>query len=337
VLNSAAKVKAGGPYKAAVNSELTLTGSATDPDSRIVSYGWDVDGDGTIDYTSEKGSIVKHTYKKAGKYFAVFTVTTEDGKKSGDSALVEITNMGPKAKAVEDIVSRKNRKVKLIGTGEDEDGEIVLYEWDFDGNGTIDWSSKESGEVEHTFSEYATAVFRVHDSDGATDDDTLHIIICPAGMRTVKAGKFCIDSYEYPNTRNSKPKTDVSFEEAQQICWNIGKRLCTSEEWTMACHDAKKKFNYPYGRNYDVDRCNTLGNPRLKNSMAPSGTFYECTNGLGVFDMSGNVAEWAGTGEGGPFAYGGSWQNGEQGSSCNSKIQLQEGKKYFYVGFRCCK
>lgn len=337
VRNIATSVDAGGPYKARVNSELILTGSATDPDSRVVLYEWDVDGDGRVDYKNEKKSLVRHAYNRAGKYTAIFIVTTEDAKKSRDSALVDISNKGPRAKAVEDIISRKNRKVKLLGTGEDEDGKITRYEWDFDGDGTFDWSSKENGEVEHTFTEYATAVFRVTDSDGSTAADTLHIIICPEGMRTVKAGSFCIDSYEYPNKRNSKPKTDVTFEEAQQLCWNEGKRLCTSEEWEMACNGSKKKFNYPYGKQYDGDLCNTLGNPRLKNSMAVSGYFYECRSDQGVFDMSGNVAEWAEAGNNGPFAYGGSWQNGEQGSSCTSKIQLQQGRKYFYVGFRCCK
>jgi formylglycine-generating enzyme required for sulfatase activity len=53
--------------------------------------------------------------------------------------------------------------------------------------------------------------------------------------------------------------------------------------------------------------------------------------------MSGNAAEWVYSAGGKPEVYGGSWQNGVERSMCNSKVQLERGKKYFYVGFRCCK
>ena len=44
--------------------------------------------------------------------------------------------------------------------------------------------------------------------------------------------------------------------------------------------------------------------------------------------MSGNAAEWTR----GAYVYGGSWQSGEDGSRCDSHVQLQKGRKYFYAG-----
>ncbi|HEX2955386.1 MAG TPA: hypothetical protein VHO70_01065, partial [Chitinispirillaceae bacterium] len=67
------------------------------------------------------------------------------------------------------------------------------------------------------------------------------------------------------------------------------------------------------------------------------GFFYECRGDAAVFDMSGNAAEWTESQNGDPYVYGGSWQSGENESTCDSKFQLKGGGKYFYVGFRCCK
>ncbi|MBN1757475.1 MAG: PKD domain-containing protein [Chitinispirillaceae bacterium] len=337
VVNSASKVDAGGPYRGSVNKPVLLTGSASDQDSKIISYSWDFDGDGTVDWTSPDELKATFTYKKAGTYIAYFSVKTDDGSTSGDSAVVEVLNKPPVAGAGEDLLSRKNRKIKLSGTADDPDSNIVLYEWDFDGDGTADWSSKENSVVEHAFERYSEAVFSIRDADGAMASDTVKIIICPDDMQTIEDGKFCIDTYEFPNKRNSKPQVNVSYTEASQICRSLGKRLCTSSEWETACTDGKARNAYPYGKKYDVDKCNTLGNPRVKNSMANAGDFFECKTGSGIFDMSGNLAEWTDNGGKQPYAYGGSWQNGRQGSSCNSKVQLGKDKKYFYVGFRCCK
>ena len=51
-----------------------------------------------------------------------------------------VSNKAPTASAGEDIISKKNRKIELVGTGTDEDGSIVLYEWDFNGDGTLESS-----------------------------------------------------------------------------------------------------------------------------------------------------------------------------------------------------
>ena len=337
VINSAAAVEAGGPYSGPVNKKIELLGSGSDRDSKIVSYSWDFNGDGTADWTSATETGTPHVYKKAGTYTAVFTVATDDGGKYADSAVVTVSNKPPVVNAGEDVLSRKNRKVKLSGTASDPDSNIVLYEWDFDGDGTADWSAKENSVVEHVFSAYTEAVFSAHDADGAVAKDTVTIIICPQDMQTIKKGMFCIDTYEFPNKRNARPQANVSHDEASRICRSLGKRLCTATEWEQACTDGRKKYEYPYGRKYDVDKCNTLGNPRVKNSLAKSAEFFECRSESGVFDMSGNLAEWTGEGAAAPYAHGGSWQNGQRGSGCRSKVQLGKDIKYFYVGFRCCK
>jgi len=156
-------------------------------------------------------------------------------------------------------------------------------------------------------------------------------------MQTIESEKFCIDTYEYPNKKGETPLLNVTYTQARESCQKQGKRLCTPHEWESACRNEKEKNSYPYGKNYIKERCNTLGNPVVKNKVSESGFFYDCRGDAGVFDMSGNAAEWTESQGGEPYVYGGSWQSGENESTCGSKLQLQGGGKYFYVGFRCCK
>mgnify|MGYP000861923894 CR=1 FL=1 len=337
VVNTPCSVEAGGPYRARINSPVTLEGSAEDPDSRVVAFTWDIDGDKKPESTSKQNGRATFTFAKSGRHVVYFTAETDDGYKVSDSAIVEITNKPPVARAGEDIVSKKNRKVLLEGSGADADGKIIRYEWDFDADGTFDWSSSENGTVEHEFVSYTNAILKVTDSDSISALDTMRVIICPEGMQLIENGKFCIDSYEWPNKKDQLPKVDVSYEEAAQTCAKEGKRLCTSEEWQMACRNQKERFDYPYGKEYQVQRCNTLGNPSVKNKISVSGFFAQCAGSRPIFDMSGNAAEWTSGADGSAYVYGGSWQNGEDGSRCDSHVQLQKGKKYFYAGIRCCK
>jgi len=59
----------------------------------------------------------------------------------------------------------------------DRDGDIVKYEWDFDGDGEYDWERSSGMDTQHRFdveSEYA-AVLRVTDDDGGTATDSVVI------------------------------------------------------------------------------------------------------------------------------------------------------------------
>lgn len=337
IVNSNCIIDAGGPYKTNVNTPLLLKGIARDPDNKILKYFWDFDGDGISDWSSEKEGKVTHVFSRAGSKKLIFSVMTDDSARFFDSASVQVSNTAPVAKAGEDIVSKSGKKVKLNGVGEDKDSNIIEYRWDFDNDGKIDWTSKENGIAQTTFQSFTTAVFSVLDSDSATSYDSIRIVICPEGMQLMEQGKYCIDTYEYPNKKGELPEMNVTYSQAKERCRKEGKRLCSPQEWENACRNEQKKNEYPYGKSYIKERCNTLGNPVLKNKVSESGYFYDCRGDAGVLDMSGNAAEWTETENGVAYVYGGSWQSGENESTCGSKIQLAGGGKYFYVGFRCCK
>ena len=57
--------------------------------------------------------------------------------------------------------------VKFVPTASDVDGTVVQYQWDFDNDGTVDWSSATPDTVSHTYLvSNVTAKLRVIDNDG---------------------------------------------------------------------------------------------------------------------------------------------------------------------------
>ncbi len=62
-----------------------------DPDvtGSIVSYGWDFDGDGTIDQTTTSAAPVTHMYSTFGAYTAKLTVTDDLGAKGTATVLID--------------------------------------------------------------------------------------------------------------------------------------------------------------------------------------------------------------------------------------------------------
>ncbi|MBI5207901.1 MAG: SUMF1/EgtB/PvdO family nonheme iron enzyme [Candidatus Firestonebacteria bacterium] len=248
----------------------------------------------------------------------------------------EITgNLLPVADAGGEIVSTINTPVIFNGVGRDRDGKIVKYEWDFDGNGTFDWSSSIDGKATYVYNEPKTyiATFRVLDNKLASGIDEIKVIVyrCPKNMVEVE-GKFCIDKYEYPNDRGAFPIVNVNWRMAENLCNQQGKRLCTSEEWEKAC-SGPNNFKYPYGNEFSPHKCRSF--MRWDKGPSPTGMHEECVSDYGVYDMSGNVWEW--TDKPGAIYYGGFWDSGPEDSQCTSKFGLNPTIYYYDIGFRCCK
>ena len=112
----------------------------------------------------------------------------------------------------------------------------------------------------------------------------------------VRVGDFWIDRYEYPNVEGEMPRVDVTWLEASNLCAARGQRLCTEQEWELACR-GPGHFVYGYGPDFEPERCNTPfrdadGNWVRDRGTAPSGAHADCGNDYGVRDMIGNVWEW---------------------------------------------
>ena len=148
------------------------------------------------------------------------------------------------------------------------------------------------------------------------------------------SGAYCIDLYEYPNAKGVMPRTLVSLSEAEKLCKDAGKRLCTEEEWERACK-GPSMTRYPYGNAGDPAACNTESGSGEERKVVPAGKFAGCKSKYGPHDMSGNVAEWV-SGKSGAVVKGGASNKPDWATRCASRMQTASGKKNTHTGFRCC-
>ena len=151
------------------------------------------------------------------------------------------------------------------------------------------------------------------------------------------------------------PQAHISMVEAQKACGASGKRLCHAKEWKTACK-GPSQTRYPYGDKHvenacvDTDRTSpvnklhaglhdatTMNDPELNqqdNTVEPTGNATSCTNDFGVYDMVGNVHEWA---DDGAFHGGYYLDTKINGEGCEYATTAHSATYYDYsTGFRCC-
>jgi formylglycine-generating enzyme required for sulfatase activity len=168
---------------------------------------------------------------------------------------------------------------------------------------------------------------------------------------------FCIDRFEYPNQKGEYPWIMVSWYEAEDLCADEGKRLCSEDEWTFSC-EGEEAMPYPYGYTRDSTAC-VIDQPwrafseaamRPRDGAAamaemdrlwqgvPSGSEPRCKSVFGVYDLTGNVDEWTRTsreGERPSILKGGYW--GPVRTRCRPTTRSHDENHIFYQqGLRCC-
>jgi len=139
------------------------------------------------------------------------------------------------------------------------------------------------------------------------EDDPSRPVNCPADMVAVD-DTFCIDRYEAsrPDATAVSAGTDESRAvsvagvlpwqvesnaAAEAACRAADKVLCTAKTWERVCKGKEGRV-YPYGDAYEPTVCNgidTFGEGG--HHLMPTGSFQDCTNEWGAFDMSGNLWE----------------------------------------------
>jgi len=229
---------------------------------------------------------------------------------------------------------RKAVSVRLVAN------KACKVEWGIDG--VTDWKVYDGKPI--GISKPTTLYYRAIDDCGRT----MHIKSkryefdmtaprCPAGTELVKTpggGEICVDVYEWPNKRGAAPQSYVSLYQAMDSCFSVRKRLCTSDEWTAAC-GGPERWKYTYGEVYEWNTCAVRDT-----SAHRSGGKSECRSYYGVFDMSGNLAEWTSTPAPQDKSFnnvmGGFWMSGNQSGCADARYSYYPQNKHNPVGFRCC-
>ncbi len=166
------------PSPAKLDEEATFNGTGSDGDGTVAAYLWESSIDGELstegDFSISNLSLGHHTI--------AFRVQDNDGGWCETSESLTVYAV-PVAIAGEDLTTEVNKLIQFSGTGTDEDGSIIKYEWDFDGDGSYDLSSGDNGRTTNVYNNEGTytAVLRVTDNDGFTATDSRVITVSKAG------------------------------------------------------------------------------------------------------------------------------------------------------------
>ena len=172
------------PSNGEVPLAVALYGSGSDSDGSIVLYEWDFEGDGIYEWSSSTTGNTTYTYNEIGTYQAIFRVTDDAGLMGTAMAYTTVIEANPTGSptataAASPTEGQAPLTVSFNGTATDPNNDVVLYEWDFDGDGTFDWSSASSGSTTHIYTEAGLHVarFRATDSTDLTGSDQVGITV----------------------------------------------------------------------------------------------------------------------------------------------------------------
>jgi formylglycine-generating enzyme required for sulfatase activity len=156
-----------------------------------------------------------------------------------------------------------------------------------------------------------------------------------------------------PDARKNAPITCVDWCDAQTYCRWAGKDLCSGvysapddpaqSMWYAAC-SSNDTNEYGYGsykastcKDADSSDCNSQGM-----CLGQVGTYPGCKTSEGIFDLSGNAAEWVGEclDDSGPqskcLVRGGSASDPPTSTKCAYSVDFPRQATNKTLGFRCC-
>lgn len=168
------------PSKPSILDTIYFTDTSTDPDGYVVSREWDF-GD---DYKSTLKNP-SHTYVQKKTYTVTLKVWDDDGAYDVISKQITITNIYPIANFTwQPLNPKTNNDINFSFTGNDPDGIIVNYTWNF-GDGTISYEQN----PRHNYSKSGkyNITLIITDDDGDTD-----VIV-----KTISVGEKRIPAFEF--------------------------------------------------------------------------------------------------------------------------------------------
>ncbi len=153
------------------NDAITLTATGAE------TYDWDLNGDGTWDFTDDPTATRDANTENLGVIRPAIRAHTSEGGFSLNAISLFITgNFRPVVQATVDVCSGPPPlNVEFTLEAEDDDGTIADYAWDF-GDGTSNNQADNPSPLAHSYAAgMYNAKFRVTDDDGAWAVDTVAV------------------------------------------------------------------------------------------------------------------------------------------------------------------
>lgn len=180
-LNAMPKPIAGNDTTVVINDTVYFIGNVTNLFGGINEmYKWDFNGDMIFEDSSFTSLSSHHIFTHADKYNVIFYVRDSDGFEATDTLVVNVNNNAPSAQIIStDTMITINDSVQLLASAYDADGNIVNYSWDYNGDGTFDFSDSISPNTSYKFINPGiyNVVFKATDDDNKFSTDTLKVTV----------------------------------------------------------------------------------------------------------------------------------------------------------------
>jgi len=181
VLLMATDARAGDEDFFGVEGKVVALNVTVDPGGPVAMWWWDFEGEGCFTWSSSAGPNTTHVYSMSGLYYPVLRATNGSAtvKTWIFKALIDPENEPPEVVVSHEYLEAfRGETVVFAGTAID-DGQVVRYEWDFDGDGTFDHESSSSGAATFVFTGLGEfhALFRATDDQGAMGTATVTVVV----------------------------------------------------------------------------------------------------------------------------------------------------------------
>lgn len=156
-----------------IRDEVRFRAVIQEPGGKLEGYTWDWNGDGKAEDVATLSDSsatleVKRIYPDTGEFRVILSAKDSEGKTGADTSVVRVVLDAPKADAGNPVTAKTGMAVVFNGSAFDSLGRIVMYKWDYEGDGTYDDSSDAPPAFTHAYAREAEypARFSVRDDDG---------------------------------------------------------------------------------------------------------------------------------------------------------------------------
>lgn len=177
-INQTPVANANGPYIGNEGSSVVFDASgSSDPDGTIVSYEWDLDGDGQYD----DATGVNPTFTWGDDYTGNIglKVTDNGGLTDTDSTTVTVNNVPPIASATNDGPKDEGTPVTVAASQIDPGADTFTYSFDWNNDGIYEIVDQTSPSAQYTFMDNGiyTVGVNVRDDDGGIGTATTDVTV----------------------------------------------------------------------------------------------------------------------------------------------------------------
>ncbi len=165
---------------ASIGDTLVFQGFFLGDTSRVAEYAWDFEGDGVVDRRGRDAAGVRHAYRAVGVYDARFFVWGVVGDQGSATTRATITDEAPGGGIGPDTLVAPGDTVFVLPRVTD-DGRIVRYEWDLDGDGSAERVETSAAPIFLSFPDLGDhfVSLRVVDDDGRSSTFGRRFRACP--------------------------------------------------------------------------------------------------------------------------------------------------------------